>query len=104
MCHEMSTLQSAGTDSAVNLWLASTNLDELTTERSVSYLICLYNFYMTAYIFYSSMLAFLAVKQIRLPVGLIHYLIHTVIMKTAFMVRAAIFLIFDHRRLLLSNF
>lgn len=49
MCHEMSTLQSAGTDSAVNLWLASTNLDELTTERSVSYLICLYNFYMTLY-------------------------------------------------------
>lgn len=38
ICDWMWMLQSAGTDSTVNLWLASTNHDELTTERSSYYL------------------------------------------------------------------
>jgi len=35
ICHGLWLLQSSGTDSTVNLWLTSTNHDELTTERSL---------------------------------------------------------------------
>lgn len=85
--HGMWMLQSAGTDSTVNLWLASINHDELTTERSSYYLKMLLYYIYFRTTFYSSMLT-LADKPIHLPDGLIHCLIRTVIMKTAFMVRA----------------
>ncbi|KAH1123759.1 hypothetical protein GLYMA_06G018800v4 [Glycine max] len=75
---------SAGTDSTVNLWLASINHDELTTERSSYYLKMLLYYIYFRTTFYSSMLT-LADKPIHLPDGLIHCLIRTVIMKTAFM-------------------